>query len=74
MNYKNERYIVYNKDPKYFRILRLERLYKTLTYFHQVNKWLVDPRDLEESRIFNSSDLYYLKTLDINKQKNDNKN
>jgi len=55
--------IVHHLDREYFSILRRERRYKkTYEYFTKFNRWQIDPIELDESKIFNSTDLYYINT------------
>jgi len=58
-----KRFIVKNKDPLYYTIINREQRYKTHNYFHQVNRWEILPRWIKEKRLFNASDLEYIKEI-----------
>ena len=62
------RAIVKNWDPEYMAIWNREKRYWTLQYFNQYNKWEIIPRHLKEKKLFNATDLYYLK--EMNKKAN----
>lgn len=55
---------IHNTDNKYWAITMRERRNNTLDYFKLWNKWLIDSRDIEENKLFNASDYFYVKSND----------
>lgn len=53
-----------NPESKiYYTTYMREKRNKTLTYFKKWNRWRVQGKDIEEDKIFNYTDLYYIKTM-----------
>jgi len=63
---KTENTLIHYKQKWYHTVYMREKRYKTLRYFDMFNKWQIYPRHLNESKIFNATDLYYIK--EINKK------
>jgi len=59
------RHIVHNSEKEYSAIGMRETRYWTLDYFKLVNKWAIRIRDIDEGKLFNATDLHYIKTCNI---------
>jgi len=61
-NYK--RILLKYTDKEYNRVMvREERTKTTLQYFKQFNRWEIVPRCLNEDKMFNAGDLYYINKI-----------
>ena len=59
-----KRIIIHNCEPQYFVINIREKRCWTIDYFNEVNKGHIPIRYIEENKLFNKSDYYYLKNIE----------
>jgi len=60
INYKRR---IKTAHTYYNKIIRREERHKTIEYFKKWNSYLIKSKEIEENKLFNPSDLYYIKTL-----------